>query len=129
MKTRTIGALYDVTRNSCYSGVSANSGDKKQAAKGEIMGGGLNVSCNFLRCIANTPGNSINFAQVRDLALNIATTDSLSGGGNPWNFIGDQCFTAVQNNSTAERLAALTLGVMKKAFHHFTKRLQHGKEE
>lgn len=53
--------------------------------------------------------NNLTFEQVRDLALNIATTDSFGSGGTPWNF-ADATFTAaVQANPTAERTAALDL--------------------
>ncbi|MEK6535522.1 MAG: penicillin acylase family protein, partial [Thermodesulfobacteriota bacterium] len=56
--------------------------------------------------------NSLTFNQVRDLALNIATTDSFGSGGNPWKFASDY-FTAAVNTAPdapiAARSAALAL--------------------
>jgi penicillin amidase len=56
--------------------------------------------------------NNLTFTQVRDLALNIATTDSFGSGGNPWKFVSDY-FTAAVNTAPdapiAARSAALTL--------------------
>ena len=56
--------------------------------------------------------NNLTFEQVRDLALNIATTDSFGGGGNPWKFVSDYFITAVNNAPdapVAARSAALNL--------------------
>ncbi len=53
--------------------------------------------------------NDLTFDDVRNLALNIATTDSLGTGGNPWAFV-EEYFSAVVNaNPTTERLAALAV--------------------
>jgi penicillin amidase len=56
--------------------------------------------------------NNLTFTQVRDLALNIATTDSFGSGGNPWKFVSDS-FTAAVNTApdapNAGRSAALAL--------------------
>jgi penicillin G amidase len=56
--------------------------------------------------------NALTFTQVRDLALNIATTDSFGSGGNPWKFVSDY-FTAAVNTApdapNAGRSAALAL--------------------
>ncbi|HLZ18309.1 MAG TPA: penicillin acylase family protein [Smithellaceae bacterium] len=56
--------------------------------------------------------NNLTFEQVRDLALNIATTDSFGGGGNPWKFVSDYFIAAVNNapdGPVAGRSAALAL--------------------
>ena len=37
-----------------------------------------------------TSHNDLTFEDIRDLALNIATTDSFNGGGNPWAFVADK---------------------------------------
>ena len=56
--------------------------------------------------------NNLTYDQVKDLALNIATTDSFGGGGNPWKFVS-LYFTAAVNAApdapNAARTAALTL--------------------
>ncbi len=56
--------------------------------------------------------NNLTFDQVKDLALNIATTDSFGGGGNPWRFVSTH-FTAAVNTApdapNAARSAALAL--------------------
>jgi penicillin amidase len=55
--------------------------------------------------------NDLSFDDVRNVAINIATTDSFGSGGNPWPFVKDY-FTAVINlpgNNTEERLAALSI--------------------
>jgi len=50
----------------------------------------------------------LTFEDVRDLALNIATTDSFGGGGVPWDFVADTFSAAVLGASpTDEQLAAL----------------------
>ena len=43
------------------------------------------------------------------MALNIATTDSLGSGGNPWEFVKDDFIAAVEADPSPERLAALAL--------------------
>ena len=53
--------------------------------------------------------NNLTFEQVRDLALNIATTDSIRNGGNPWAFVEDYFRTAVNTYPSAQRTAALAL--------------------
>ena len=56
--------------------------------------------------------NNLTFEQVRDLALNIATTDSIGGGGNPWKFVSDYFINAVNtapDAPVAARSAALNL--------------------
>ncbi len=54
--------------------------------------------------------NDLTYEQVRDLALNIATTDSFHGGGNPWSFVSTAFVNAVTNAGlTADRQAALDL--------------------
>jgi len=56
--------------------------------------------------------NDLTFNDLRNLALNIATTDSFGGGGNPWEFASDS-FTYAVNNAldapNADRSAALAL--------------------
>lgn len=52
----------------------------------------------------------LTFDQVRNLALNIATTDSFGNGGNPWHFVKDRFISAVQNSSpTKAQTDALSL--------------------
>jgi len=53
--------------------------------------------------------DDLDFEDVRDLALNIATTDSFGGGGNPWVFVADTFSAAVDANATEAREAAITL--------------------
>src|SRR5660398_171525 len=53
--------------------------------------------------------NNLTFDQVRDLALNIATTDSFGGGGNPWKFVSDDFIAAVNADPSPARSAALAL--------------------
>jgi penicillin amidase len=58
--------------------------------------------------------DNLTFEDVRNLALNIATTDTPrtwigNGGGNPWKFAEDDFSAAVHANSTEAREAALTL--------------------
>ncbi len=56
--------------------------------------------------------NELTFDDLRNLALNIATTDSFGGGGNPWKSVS-YYFTAAVNNApdapNADRSAALAL--------------------
>jgi penicillin G amidase len=62
-------------------------------------------------------GKKLSFEEIRDLALNIATTDSLGLGGNPWTFVGPYFKQAVWKMSwrrgdwrrKIERLRALLL--------------------
>jgi len=56
--------------------------------------------------------DNLTFEEVRDLALNIATTDSFmagSGGGNPWSFVADAFTAAVAANPTEDRDAAIAM--------------------
>jgi penicillin amidase len=53
--------------------------------------------------------DNLTFEEVRGLALNIATTDSLGSGGNPWEFVKDHFIAAVEADPSPERLAALAL--------------------
>ncbi len=56
--------------------------------------------------------NNLTFDQIRDLALNIATTDSIGNGGNPWKFVSDYFIAAVNaapDAPVAARSAALDL--------------------
>ena len=56
--------------------------------------------------------NDLTFNDLRNLALNIATTDSFGGGGNPWKFASDSFTYAVNNAPDApnvDRSAALAL--------------------
>jgi len=55
-----------------------------------------------------THGN-LTFEEIRDLALNIATTDSIRNGGNPWAFVEDRFLSAVNNNASPARSEALTI--------------------
>jgi penicillin amidase len=52
----------------------------------------------------------LTFEDVRDLALNIASTDSFGGGGNPWAFVKDYFIDAVTAaGATADREDALDI--------------------
>jgi len=56
--------------------------------------------------------NNLTYDQVKDLALNIATTDSFGGGGNPWKYVSSYFTTAVNtapDAPVAARTAALAL--------------------
>jgi penicillin amidase len=53
--------------------------------------------------------SDLTFEEIRDLALNIATTDSFGNGGNPWAFVKDDFENAVSQNSTAARSQALAV--------------------
>jgi penicillin amidase len=66
-----------------------------------------------------TSHDNLTFEEVRDLALNVATTDAFSidfagnpwpsGGGNPWEFAKDDFSAAVHANSTEARETALAI--------------------
>ena len=53
--------------------------------------------------------DNLTYADVRDLALSIATTDSFNGGGNPWPFVRTDFMAAVAGAPTSARQAAITL--------------------
>jgi penicillin amidase len=53
--------------------------------------------------------NDLTFDDVRNIAINIATTDSFGSGGNPWKFVETYFTDLVNANPTAERLAALSI--------------------
>ena len=54
--------------------------------------------------------DNLTYEEVRDLALNIATTDSFGGGGVPWDFVADEFINAVTSSGpTGEQQAALNL--------------------
>jgi penicillin amidase len=53
--------------------------------------------------------DNLTFEEVRDLALNIATTTGLMGGGNPWSFVADAFKAAVAANSSPDRDAAIAM--------------------
>jgi penicillin amidase len=53
--------------------------------------------------------DDLTFEEVRDLALNIATTDSFRGGGNTWPFVADFFKAAVAANPTDDRNAAIDM--------------------
>ncbi len=54
--------------------------------------------------------DNLTFEDLRDLAINIATTDSWEGGGNPWKFVKDDFVAAVTNAGfSSERQEALDL--------------------
>jgi penicillin amidase len=52
---------------------------------------------------------NLSFEDVRDLALNIAMTDSFGHGGNPWDFVADDFCSAVQADPSEARESALAL--------------------
>ncbi len=53
--------------------------------------------------------DELTFEEVRDLALNIATTDSFGSGGNTWAFVADAFAAAVAADPTADRQAAVDM--------------------
>jgi len=53
--------------------------------------------------------SGLTFAEIRDLALNIATTDSFYGGGNMWSFVEDDFTAAVLADLNPDREAALAM--------------------
>ena len=53
--------------------------------------------------------DNLTFDEVRDLALNIATTTSFMGGGNTWSFVADHFRAAVAADSSPERDAAVDM--------------------
>lgn len=53
--------------------------------------------------------NNLTYAEIRDFALNIATTDSWEGGGNPWKSVADDFTKAVEVDPTPDQQAALAL--------------------
>ncbi|MCD4748030.1 MAG: penicillin acylase family protein, partial [Thermoanaerobaculales bacterium] len=53
--------------------------------------------------------DNLTFDEVRDLALNIATTDSFRGGGNTWSFVADDFKAAVAADSSVDRDAAIAM--------------------
>ncbi len=53
--------------------------------------------------------DDLTYEQVRDLALDIATTDSFGGGGNTWSFVADAFSAAVAADPTDSRTAAVAM--------------------
>jgi len=53
--------------------------------------------------------DNLTYEEVRDLALNIATTDSFRGGGNTWSFAAVDFTAAVDANPSPERDAAIDM--------------------
>ena len=53
--------------------------------------------------------DNLSFEEVRDLALNIATTTSFMGGCNPWSYVADDFEAAVAANSSPDRDAAIDM--------------------
>jgi penicillin amidase len=53
--------------------------------------------------------DNLTFEEVRDLALNIATTDSFGDGGNTWSFVADDFSAAVAADPSEDRNAAIAM--------------------
>ena len=53
--------------------------------------------------------DDLTFEEIRDLALDIATTDSFGKGGNPWPWVATKFADVVNASTTTERAAALAL--------------------
>jgi len=53
--------------------------------------------------------DNLTYEDVRDLALNIATTDSFGGGGNTWSFVEDDFKAAVAADSSPDRDEAIAM--------------------
>lgn len=49
------------------------------------------------------------FEEIRQIALNIAATDSFYSGGNPYSFVADHFTEVVEQNPSDDRLAALAI--------------------
>ena len=65
-------------------------------------------------------GRKVSFEDLRDLALNIATTDSFGNGGNPWEYVAKDFVRAVkQDGLTRERRKALR--ILRKWNGHFVR--------
>ncbi|MEA3486546.1 MAG: penicillin acylase family protein [Thermodesulfobacteriota bacterium] len=62
--------------------------------------------------------NDLTFNDLRNLALNIATTDSFGGGGNPWKFASDY-FTAAVNNAPFDQARSDALALLAAWDGHF----------
>lgn len=58
---------------------------------------------------ALSPLETLSFEQIRDLAIDIAATDSFGGGGNSWHYVKDAFSAAVQSDPTEARQLALSL--------------------
>jgi penicillin amidase len=75
------------------------------------------VIYDFFEAELAAEGDSVSFEEVRDLAHDIATTDSFGGGGNPWKVVKDRFTQAVTDNPTDDRTQAL--GIMNGWDGHF----------
>jgi len=53
--------------------------------------------------------DDITFEEMRDLALNIATTDSITGGGDTWTYVADAFKAAVAADPSEDRNAAIAM--------------------
>lgn len=53
--------------------------------------------------------NNLEFDDVRNLSLHVATTDSFGSGGNPWKFVETHFTSVVDANPTPARTAALAV--------------------
>ena len=64
------------------------------------------------------PRNDLTFEEIRDLALNIATTDSFNGGGNPWAFVADE-FMKYVNAAGLDKIYPKSLQALEEWDGHF----------
>ncbi|MBW2631270.1 MAG: penicillin acylase family protein [Deltaproteobacteria bacterium] len=62
--------------------------------------------------------NDLTFDDLRNLSLNIATTDSFGGGGNPWEFASDS-FTYAVNNAPFDQARSDALALLAAWDGHF----------
>ena len=53
--------------------------------------------------------DELTFEEVRDLAINIAATDSFGRGGNPWSLVQESFTSIIEANPTTERTDALAM--------------------
>ncbi len=53
--------------------------------------------------------DELTYEEIRDLALNIATTDSFGSGGNTWSFVAADFEAAVATNPSDDRSAAIAM--------------------
>ncbi len=52
---------------------------------------------------------NVTYEEIRDLALDVATTDSFGNGGNPWQFVAEEFTQAVEADTNETRSAALDI--------------------
>jgi penicillin amidase len=96
-----------------YNEETENDGEfaRKLAALGEIYVNDAFGTAHRAHVVTDylSTHDGLTYEEVRDLALNIATTTGLMGGGNPWSFVDDAFKAAVAADSTPDRDAAIAM--------------------